>query len=251
MIAKLTVHGADRGAALRGMARALERTEVAGTVTNVGFLGRLLAHPAFQSGDVDTGIIDRDGAGLVRSEPMSDEACAIAAVTALGLDGDDLQGFSLWAPLSHFVGIGEDVVRVTPRAGGADVDVSGRVLRLSYEDGGWRVDGEKVGLRAVRTSSGVQVFGVGGGFVALADPLARGGEERRGAVLAPMPGRVVRVAVSAGDAVREGDVLAVLEAMKMEHRLLAARDGVVGEVLVRSGDQVEAGLELVRLEEEA
>jgi 3-methylcrotonyl-CoA carboxylase alpha subunit len=153
--------------------------------------------------------------------------------------------------LSHFVGIGEDVVRVTPRAGGADVEISGRILRLSYEDGGWRLDGEKVGLRAVRTSSGVQVFGVGGGLVALADPLARGGVERRGAVLAPMPGRVVRVAVVAGDAVREGDVLAVLEAMKMEHRLLAARDGVVGEVLVRSGDQVEAGLEMVRLEEEA
>ena len=85
----------------------------------------------------------------------------------------------------------------------------------------------------------------------MADPLARGGAERRGAVLAPMPGRVVRVAVSLGDAVREGDVLAVLEAMKMEHRLLAARDGVVGEVLVRAGDQVQAGLELVRLEEEA
>ena len=122
---------------------------------------------------------------------------------------------------------------------------------MSWDGDGWRVDGEKVGLRAVRVSGGVQVFGAGGGVVALADPLARGGAERRGAVLAPMPGRVVRVAVSLGDAVREGDVLAVLEAMKMEHRLLAARDGVVGEVLVRAGDQVQAGLELVRLEEEA
>jgi 3-methylcrotonyl-CoA carboxylase alpha subunit len=251
MIAKLTVWGADRRAALRGMVRALEGTEVAGTVTNVGFLGRLLAHEGFQSGDVDTGIIDRDGAGLVANAPMSEEARAIAAVTALGLGGGALQGFSLWAPLSHFVGIGEDVLRVTPRAGGADVEVSGQLLRLVSEVDGWRVDGEKVGLRAMRTLGGVQVFGRGGGFVALADPLARGGVERKGAVLAPMPGRVVRVAVSTGDTVREGDVLAVLEAMKMEHRLLAARDGVVGEVSVRAGDQVEAGLELVRLEDEA
>ncbi|NNL18596.1 MAG: biotin/lipoyl-binding protein [Boseongicola sp.] len=251
MIAKVTVHGADRGAALRAMALALEGTEVAGTVTNVSFLARLLAHGDFQSGNVDTGIIDRDGAALAVPQPISEEARAIAAVTVLGLDADEMQGFSLWVPLSHFVGIGEDLVRVTPHAGGADVEVSGTVLRVACADGDWRVDGEKIGLRAVRVSDGVQVFGAGGGFAALADPLARGGDERRGAVLAPMPGRIVRVAVSAGDAVSEGDVLAVLEAMKMEHRLLAVRDGVVGEVRVRSGDQVEAGFELVRLEAEA
>ncbi|NNJ67240.1 MAG: 3-methylcrotonyl-CoA carboxylase, partial [Boseongicola sp.] len=88
MIAKLTVWGADRGAALRGIARALDGTDVAGTVTNVGFSRRLVAHPSFQSGDVDTGIIDRDGADLVAEAPMSEEAQAIAAVTALGLGGE-------------------------------------------------------------------------------------------------------------------------------------------------------------------
>jgi len=249
MIAKVTVHAEDRGAALAAMRRTLERVEVAGTVTNVDFLGQLLAHRDFQSGDVDTGIIERDSAALVAGEPMSEAAQAIAAVTALNLLGGVMQGFSLWTPLSHFVGVGEDVVRVTPLAGGAEVDVGGQRLRLDWDGGTWRVDGEKVRLKSVRGAQGVHVFGRGGGFVALADPLARGSVERAGAVVAPMPGRVTRVQVEAGGAVVEGDVLAVLEAMKMEHRLLAARDGIVAEVLVKIGDQVEAGAELVRLEE--
>ena len=250
MIAKLTVHGADRDAALRAMARALDDTEVAGTVTNIGFLGRLVAHPGFQTGDVDTGIIDRDGAWLVTPDAMSDEAKAVAAMTALGLSGAALQGFSLWTPLSYFVGVGEDIVRVTPMSGGADVEVAGQLLRLSWCDGAWRVDGAKLRLKAVRVPGAVHVFGPGGGVIALADPLARGDAARAGAILAPMPGQVTRVLVNANAKVMEGDVLAVLEAMKMEHRLLAARDGVVAEVLVRVGDQVDAGAELVRLEEE-
>ena len=65
---------------------------------------------------------------------------------------------------------------------------------------------------------------------------------------APMPGLVKSVFAKAGQTVAQGDRLAVLEAMKMEHSLLAARDGVVAEVLAAEGDQVEAGAALVRLE---
>ena len=69
-------------------------------------------------------------------------------------------------------------------------------------------------------------------------------------VEAPMPGLVKAVFAKAGQEVKQGDRLAILEAMKMEHSLTAARDGVVAEVLVADGDQVEAGAPLVRLEEE-
>ena len=65
-----------------------------------------------------------------------------------------------------------------------------------------------------------------------------------------MPGLVKAVDVRAGQAVKAGDRLCVLEAMKMEHSLTAARDGVVAEVLASAGDQVEAGAPLIRLEEE-
>ena len=68
---------------------------------------------------------------------------------------------------------------------------------------------------------------------------------------APMPGLVKAVFATAGQTVQKGDRLAILEAMKMEHSLLAARDGIVAEVLVEDGSQVEAGAALVRLEDEA
>ena len=84
------------------------------------------------------------------------------------------------------------------------------------------------------------------------DPLDRAGADAAGGnvIAAPMPGLVKAIHASAGQAVAAGDRLAVLEAMKMEHALLAARDGVVAEVLVAAGTQVEAGAALVRLEEE-
>ena len=65
-----------------------------------------------------------------------------------------------------------------------------------------------------------------------------------------MPGLVKAVTTSAGATVQAGDRLAILEAMKMEHALVAARDGIVAEVLVTDGDQVEAGAPLIRLEDE-
>jgi len=85
------------------------------------------------------------------------------------------------------------------------------------------------------------------------DPLERAAAAGAGSGLieAPMPGLVKAVFAVAGQAVAAGDRLAVLEAMKMEHALVAARDGVVAEVLVEAGAQVEAGAALIRLEEDA
>ena len=65
-----------------------------------------------------------------------------------------------------------------------------------------------------------------------------------------MPGLVKAILVAAGEAVAAGARMAVMEAMKMEHTLVASRDGVVAEVLAAAGDQVEAGAALVRLEAE-
>ena len=84
------------------------------------------------------------------------------------------------------------------------------------------------------------------------DPLAREGAALAGGLtLAPMPGLVQALFVTAGQIVKAGDRLAILEAMKMQHTLTAARDGRVAEVLVSAGAQVEAGAALVRLEDEA
>ncbi|HBT01714.1 MAG TPA: 3-methylcrotonyl-CoA carboxylase, partial [Citreicella sp.] len=98
----------------------------------------------------------------------------------------------------------------------------------------------------------VTVFAGQAVAVARVDPLDRAAAQGAGSalVVAPMPGRVVAVFAKPGRRVAAGDRLALLEAMKMEHTLCAARDGQVAEVLVEAGAQVEAGAALIRLEEE-
>ena len=250
MIAKVTVHGETRDEALGLMAHALARTEVAGAKTNVGFLKNLIQHKGFRSGDVDTGIIDRDGSDLVRSTGISAEAKALAAITHLGLSDERMQGFSLWEPLRHHLSIDGELVVVTPVQTGAVVEIDGFAVNCAAVAAGWRVDGEITDLRAIRLSNGVHIFGTGGGFIEFGDPLARGADaELKDVIEAPMPGLVTAVHVSQGDFVTQGQVLAVLEAMKMEHKLTASRDGTVDEVAVVVGDQVTAGAILVRMEE--
>ena len=109
------------------------------------------------------------------------------------------------------------------------------------------MDGRRV--RAELASSGSRVF-VDGTFGSvtlvevprLAEPKV---EEPAGSLHAPLPGSVSRVSIGVGDAVAEGDVLMVLEAMKMEHAIRAPLDGIVASVLVADGDQVEGGAILV------
>ena len=250
MIAKITVQVPDCGVALRQIASALDGTEVAGTVTNTRFLRRLVDHPAFVAGDLDTGIIDRDLAMLTEEATPSDEAIVLAAVTALGPETGTMAGFTLWEPLRHHVDLDGVPVEVIPVPGGAEAVHAGRRWHLSRDGGGWRIDGTKSPLRAVRLSDRVEVFGRGGGRFALSDALDKGHDAGSGnAVEAPMPGKVIAVYVSAGARVEQGQKLAVLEAMKMEHALTSPRDGVIAEVLVAEGNQIEAGAPVVRLVE--
>ncbi|MGP6085537.1 ATP-binding protein [Antarctobacter jejuensis] len=259
MIAKVVVHGPSRAVALRKLSRGLRQTQVAGTVTNLAFLGALADHEGFGRGEVDTGLIARDIDSLAAAPEVRPAVWAEAALGALGLlDGDGWeQGFTLWEPAWRMVMLahGEEAcgVRVMQRGpGSALVDVEGTVVEALRGAGGWTFDGTPGG--GVHVSGGrVTVFTDYGVAFDLPDPLARGtgAEGAAGGALAPMPGRVVSVHVSVGQAVEAGDRLAVLEAMKMEHTLTASHAGKVAEVLVRAGDQVEAGTALVILEEEA
>jgi propionyl-CoA carboxylase alpha chain/3-methylcrotonyl-CoA carboxylase alpha subunit len=78
--------------------------------------------------------------------------------------------------------------------------------------------------------------------------MGEGGEASDGAVISPMPGKIVSVSVKAGDTVTRGQTLLVLEAMKMEHALAAPFDGVVAELSAEAGGQVSEGVVLVKLE---
>jgi acetyl/propionyl-CoA carboxylase alpha subunit len=111
-------------------------------------------------------------------------------------------------------------------------------------------NGEFFRARLVRTGAGAVVFTRGERFL-LASPGAsreHGGLEAGDEVTAPLPGKVVAVQAKAGAAVKRGDPLVTLEAMKMEHALKAPRDGAIAEVAVASGAQVKEGALLVRLE---
>ncbi|PRY26483.1 3-methylcrotonyl-CoA carboxylase alpha subunit [Aliiruegeria haliotis] len=256
MIAKVITQGPSRSVALARLSRALEQTEVGGTVTNIAFLEALSRHAGFARGDVDTGLIGRDLADLVREDTPSVEIVARAALAAAGLDGDRdaFFGFSLWQPPSRRVELrrGEEAYSVVMEVvDGARVDlrVEGVHLPCRRRSSGWLI-GERREPGPARLLDGAVVVFAGQPWAFdLPDPLERGGSATQAGnvVEAPMPGVVRRVLVQAGQAVAEGDRLAVLEAMKMEHGLAAARSGVVAEVLVAEGAQVAAHDPLIRL----
>jgi 3-methylcrotonyl-CoA carboxylase alpha subunit len=260
MIAKLVVHGPDRATALARLVRALETTTVAGSVTNLAFLARLARHPDFRAGRVDTGLIDRDLGPLTAPRPPSEATRAVAALASLHLldDRDPFAGFALWAPLLRetVLRIGEETARHT-----LAVEGPGRFLldETAVEVVRWdgslleaRIDGVPRRFRLAIHDGTVTVFEGAEAHVALVpDPLAVAEETAVGdEIRAPMPGLVKRLAAEPGLAVRRGEALVVLEAMKMEHALLAPRDGRIAAVHVSEGAQVTDGTLLLALEGE-
>ncbi|SHE50530.1 3-methylcrotonyl-CoA carboxylase alpha subunit [Pseudosulfitobacter pseudonitzschiae] len=258
MIAKVIVHGPTRDVALARLRAALAGTQVGGTVTNLAFLGALAGHKGFGRGEVDTGLIARDLDDLVAAPQAAPRHAVAAGMVTLGLDRPAADtGFALWAPLRRSLTLVHD---------GADVALTVDVLGPTAQD--WTVDGTPVAVRRVgafwqidgqaapdvaQAGAQLTVFDGYGLAYTVVDPLERasaaGGDGNL--IEAPMPGLVRALFAKAGQAVKAGERLAVLEAMKMEHSLLAIRDGVVAEVLVEEGAQVEAGAALVQLEPEA
>ncbi|WP_428928596.1 biotin carboxylase N-terminal domain-containing protein [Marinibacterium sp. SX1] len=257
MIAKVIVQGPTRAAALVALERALRGTRVAGTVTNIAFLARLAAQPDFVAGDVDTALIDRHLATLAADPAPGPAEIALAALAALGLaeGAGEMGGFALWVPQSWQVALrhGEADLTAAVRVIGPerfDVTVGDTVVALERQGGGWVVDGQRMAGEVVMHGRQITVMARDAFVFDHPDPLDRGGAATGDGSLieAPMPGLVKAVLARPGQAVAEGDRLAVLEAMKVEHALLAARDGLVAEVLVTEGEQVEGGAALIRLE---
>ena len=258
MIAKLVVHGPDRATALQALRDGLRATRVAGTVTNLGFLAALADHAGFAAGQVDTGLIGRDIAALTTMTPLTPQDLAFAAIVAAGLEGpgDALTGFALWTPLARRIDLrvnDEDIAAVL-RIDGPDriaVDLTDTTVKARRGRDGWRLDGQAA-PGFVRHGDRITLFGATTHAVDVVDPLVRAvaAGPAGNNVLAPMPGLVRVVTVAAGDKVKAGDRLVVLEAMKMEHVLRAPRDGVVAAVNCVAGGQVSAKSVLISLTEE-
>jgi len=266
MIAKVITHGPDREAAFAAMEAALAASHAEGATTNIAFLERLVRHEGIRAGRIDTGLIGRDLAALTESpEPeAADLAVAGAALTGL-LRPAPLAGWRSWgtgathAALCRATGAGEAAlheVALRPRPGGLSAESDGATADLAAESlcgALWQVI-EGAGRRHVYLHEGpgtVTLVRDGRRMAfALTDPMAAAEEAEEGgdSIAAPLPGIVQSLSVAAGDTVAAGDVLAVMEAMKMEHSLTAPRDGKVADVMVRAGDQVEEGALLISLE---
>ena len=256
MIAKVITYGPTRDVALSRLSQALADTEVAGTVTNLAFLGALAGHDGFMRGEVDTGLIGRDLEALTAAPDPQPRHAVAAAMALTGLDtGGDMTGFSLWQPLRRAVQLacGDDVLDIHVEVLGSDAQawhVDGTTVQAHRRQGTWIIDGRPAPNTSI-AGDVITVFdqyGIAFRAIDLLDVTA-GATGDGNLIEAPMPGLVKAVFTAPGAKVAKGDRLAMLEAMKMEHALLALRDGIVAEVLVSQGDQVSAGAALVRLED--
>ena len=264
MIAKVIAAGPDRETALDRLSSALGRTIVAGPKTNVGFLRALCDAEAFRAGDFDTGFIDRnlDALGAVRRE-RDDRAVCFGALKLLDRDltrtasdpWEGRDGFQIVGRREQVMPLMVDGKRhdvsvswEPPSRGGGPPDLTVTSGETSERRLG--TYGRQTAASFVPRDEGVYVLDAGRQtFVALFDPFDVDLEHLDGgdAVAAPMHGKLVALFVAAGDRVQKGQRLAIVEAMKMEHALLAPRDGEVEAVTGAPGQQVAEGAPLVTL----
>jgi 3-methylcrotonyl-CoA carboxylase alpha subunit len=268
MIAKLITHGPDREAAFTAMETALAASHAEGLTTNIAFLERLIRHPDIRAGRIDTGLIARDLTALTEAPQATpaDLALAGAALTGL-LRPAPLAGWRGWgkgathARLAHASGPGEatlDDISLGLTTDGITLECANGVANIAAAPLGgtlWQVrDGANTRrIHLHETDSTVTLARDGTRLTfTLSDPMTAIDEADHGgdSITAPLPGIVKALNVSPGMAVSAGDVLAVMEAMKMEHSLTAPRDGVVAEIAVSAGEQVEEGALLIALEPE-
>ncbi len=236
MIAKLIVHAPTRQAAARRLAEASRNVQVWPVKTNAAFLARALSHPDFIAGRVDTGFIGDHLDALVPAETPEPAALQAAARAQVALERPRAPGFPEGLDGFRLNAAPQTQVRLA---------LAGQELAVAV------AAGRAPDAEVVSVDSDSVVF-AGGRAFAFARPRAAagsGGVESSGLVMSPMPGRIVSVAVAVGDAVSKGQPLVTLEAMKMEHTLTAAVDGVVLEVNTATGEQVSEGVLLVKLGE--
>ena len=263
MIAKLITWGADRPEATRRMQHAISQTEVLGVKTNLGFLQQLVKHPAFLSGKTDTSFIPTHRASLVPDESHIPDRALIAASLNLLANESIAQGQDVWdrkdgwwlnrgahRALEFHTINDEEVVTVDIETVGGTQHI--RVADRQYAVTATRHNGPVISFTANGHAETARAFTHGNAIailladtrhaLRLVDPFRFEGETdvNHGRLTAMMPGRVVKVMAKAGDSVKKGQALIIMEAMKMEHTIVSPRDGVVERVAFRENDLVPA-----------
>ena len=270
MIAKLIVWDQNRDLALARLRDALDAYRIVGVANNIAFLQRLAESPAFTAADLDTALIERQNEFLFPAPTEAPRDVWLAAAIATLLRAHAAPDHSPWSAVDGWLLGGRAERDVVLRAG----EVS-KTVGVRYRDGGWdlRVDGQLVcasasppdppnagaeltltldGRRSTVTavSNGEQLHMFMGGrrdVLIHVDPLAFTGAAAAGpaGLRAPMPGRVIELIGTPGMEVAKGAALLVIEAMKIEHTILAPGRGTLRGFKVAAGEQVGEGTELV------
>ncbi|MEU3770931.1 biotin carboxylase N-terminal domain-containing protein [Amycolatopsis keratiniphila] len=260
MLAKVIAYAPDRRSAARALAAALAGAEIHGVVTNRDLLVNVLRHDAFLAGETDTAFFDRHGLETLAAPLATVDTVRISALAAAlsGAAANRSEARVQSRLPSGWRNVRSQGQRKRFRHGDDEIEVG-----YSLGRDGLRADGFE-GVELVSAENGGVVLEVSG--VRRKFAVARYGDTvyvdspdgsvelgvvprytdpdaalAAGSLVAPMPGTVVRLAVEAGDTVKTGDPLLWLEAMKMEHRIAAPADGVVTELPVVVGQQVEVG----------
>lgn len=249
MIAKLVAHGHDREGARGGLSEACRMTLCEPIKTNAWFLKRLVDHPDFAAGNVSTNFI-HSFADVLMAPPQPTALLLQEVAERLIFDG--WSGTAEWRPRAVDRQRGLVGFRLN-QATNTSVSIycdNQPVPRFAYDlalyDGGTSYE-KSTG--SVLGGSEAVFFEDGAAFTFTRFAnVSKDGAVADGAILAPMPGRVTAVEVAAGEAVAKGQRLLTLEAMKMEHGLVAPFDGVVAELDAVEGAQVSEGTLLVRVE---
>jgi 3-methylcrotonyl-CoA carboxylase alpha subunit len=268
MVAKLIVHGDTRAQALARLDAALAQTHIVGLATNVQFLRHVVQCDSFAHANLDTALIPREAAVLFNQERVGLVLAAAADVAQTLLDeratqtADPFSRTDGWRSHGIFTRqfafeFGGEKAQVTLRYlhdGALQLTVGDVAGLLNFSAVPQGIDLQFAGQRTLvtvyRKGEVAHIHTVQGATQIIAiDLLAHAGETHAegGRLTAPMPGKVVSFAVQAGDTVKKGQPLAVLDAMKMEHTIAAPADGVVEELLYAPGDQVVEGAELLKL----
>jgi len=221
MIAKVIARGRNRDEARLRLGDLIGQTAIWPVRTNAAFLARALEHPEFVAGDVDTGLIGRDGEAMAENPVPSAEALAEAALELV--------------PATNQPGLR---LNAAPRT------------RARFMLDGEAIELELTGQGSAEPQSSVLLSEFGQTWQLSSWRHEAGGHHSAhdGDILSPMPGKIIAVEVMKGDEVAKGQKLLTLEAMKMEHTLTAPFDGVVAELNAEPGAQVQVEALLARVE---
>ena len=245
MIAKIICWRQDRASALDALKEACGLVEIEPVRTNAWFLARLLAQQPVRDGMMTTAFIG-DNLDALIEPPKADEALLRYAADDFALDEQHVPGG--WShPLHEFFRARFGFRLNAPANRRVRLEADGELSEVEVDDHALAYDS----LRSSVIDGPVRTYFDRGYAHSIRLPRLEANlspSAADGAILAPMPGKVIAVDVGQGDTVAEGQRLVVLEAMKMEHALVAPFAGTVAELTVKQGDQVEVEALLARVE---